>query len=738
MGTFITTVTILATASWLTGSVDAKTFATKSGILPWVDPDTPSDAQNVTSSRGDTWTLVMSDEFNTEGRSFKPGKDHLWTSLALADGTNDALEIYAHNMTSTECNDDGDCYFYIEADTSEETLSLWNSYADPAGYEDTTFYYRSATVQSWNKFCIQGGLVVVRAQLPGAVTNSSGNPDIDNGESARTATAAYYPTWPGIWMMGNLGRALYTASTTRMWPFTYNDCNDTVFNSSNQRISACDNDPGSGMNANQGRGAPEIDILEGAGTVISSSIQAGPGMPTNFRVIGSSDSSCIYTSTCTDDGANTPDVPTEYYDDLRGHKSWYQGLRYGANNLCTAESDLVQNYTGIEASLTAGITDNACTVDICPASYDVNGDVGYIDNGTEHWGINVNGTCFAKMNGYNGAELSSSSSSSGSSASASSSSSDDDYDYQMDAVSANWPIHLAAYTGFLTYSLEWVTGDSGYIRWMLEGSPIFEVPASAFTDPPQDTAQSNPKKIMIEEPMYLIMNVALSSTWSTTPPNAGGACEGSSSEDTNVCDSFPMYLKVDYIRVYQDTSTMSYGCDPSSHPTAEWITDNIDDYTDDDNPYTVVSGKAFCTSDDDCTITVSSTTSVKTGSCTDGRCACKSTSWKGPRCVSTTTSTSSSDSSDSSSDTDDDSTDSEYGPSFYVACVTSGLSIAVTVLSVVFATTTATATATTAAAGPTHRVTTVPKSAMSMSGFSESGTRVSKSLPKDNYSTNFV
>lgn len=61
---------------------------------------------------------------------------------------------------------------------------------------------------------------------------------------------------------------------------------------------------------------------------------------------------------------------------------------------------------------------------------------------------------------------------------------------------------------------------------------------------------------------------------------------------------------------------MSYGCDPSSHPTAEWITYNIDDYTDDENPYTVVSCKVFCTSDDDCTITVSSTTSVKTGSCT--------------------------------------------------------------------------------------------------------------------------
>lgn len=726
----LTASTILLMVCCCTQLVEGKTFATKSGILPWVDPDTPTASQTATSSRGDEWTLVMSDEFNTDGRSFKPGKDHLWTSMALADGTNDALEVYSHNMTSTECDDD-DCYFYIKADSEESTLSLWNSYADPAGYEDTTFYYRSGSVQTWNKFCYQGGLIEVRAQLPGAVTNSSGNPDITNGESARTESSDYYPTWPGIWLMGNLGRALFTASTTRMWPFTYNECNETVFNSSNQRISACDDDPGSGMNANQGRGAPEIDILEGAGTTISSSLQVAPGMPTDFRVITGSDSSCIYTSTCTDDGANTPDVPTAYYQDLRGHNSWYQGLRYAANNLCDAESDLVQNYTGIESSISGGITDNACTVDLCPASYDVDMDLDFIDNGTEHWGINVNGTCFAKMNGYSGAYLcnadntaSECSSSSSSSTSSSGSSDEDVYAYQMDSISSNWPIHLAAYTGFLIYQLEWVTGDDGYVRWSLDGSPIFEVPASALTDPPQDTAQSNPKKIMIEEPMYMIMNVALSSTWGTTPPNAGGDCEGSTSADTDICGAFPMYLKVDYVRLYQDTSTMAYGCDPSSHPTAEWIENNIDDYTDDDNPDTVVSGEAFCSSDDDCTI-VSST--VTTGSCSSGRCACKTSTWKGPRCVSTTTSTASSDNSD-----EDDDDDTMYGPLFYVAIITAGLASALTVGSLIYAASAKAAAVATAAALAVQP----SKGGMSLTNLSESGA----SIPKDNsnYSTNFV
>ncbi|POM67420.1 Hypothetical protein PHPALM_16588 [Phytophthora palmivora] len=105
----------------------------------------------------------------------------------------------------------------------------------------------------------------------------------------------------------------------------------------------------------------------------------------------------------------------------------------------------------------------------------------------------------------------------------------------------------------------------------------------------------NLKKIMIEEPMYIIFNVALSSSWGSSPPNAGsGSCRGDGSSSTNnaICDSFPMYLKIDYVRVYQDTSDdtkMAIGCDPDTHPTKQWIEDNIDDYIDDDNPNTAVS-----------------------------------------------------------------------------------------------------------------------------------------------------
>ncbi|KAE9025650.1 hypothetical protein PR003_g12707 [Phytophthora rubi] len=373
----------LALATTSTAS-PTTSYSTKSGVLPWVDVDTPPSAQTYTSSRGDLWTLTMSDEFNTAGRTFDAGDDHLWTALELPDGVNSALEVYSKNMTGTECDTDGNCYFYIN--TTDEVIeeTVWNNYISPPGYQTVHFYYRSGMVQTWNKFCFQGGMIEVRARLPGAVSSASGNPDVKTGSTTvRAANVAYYPTWPGIWMMGNLGRALFTGSTSRMWPFTYNECNETIFDSQNQRISACDDNPGSGMNPNQGRGAPEIDILEGGGTAISSSIQVGPGMPEDFRLIqDTASSSCFYTYDCTTKGANNQDVPTKYYWNLRGHKSWYQGLRYAANNLCDAKSADVQSFATVNASLTQGITANACTMELCPASYDVNGDLGYKDNGS--------------------------------------------------------------------------------------------------------------------------------------------------------------------------------------------------------------------------------------------------------------------------------------------------------------------------------------------------------------------
>lgn len=650
---FITFTLVLLTGTVsMAKTTTGTTYQTKSKIEIWVDPATPADRQTYTSSRGRKWDLVMSDEFNTKNRSFRPGDDHLWTSLEKPDGVNGALEVYSHNMTSTRCDDDGTCYFYIEVVDEVSVFSVYNMYTRPPGFEDAYFYYRGGMVQSWNKFCFQGGYLEVRAQLPGAVTAASKNPDLALGKSGKVENTKFYPTWPGIWMMGNLGRAIYSASTNRMWPFSYDRCEPDVFDPQNQRISACNDNPGYGLNPNQGRGAPEIDLLEGGGLSISSSLQIAPGMPVDYRLFFPSDSenSCYYTSSCTTLGANAIDVPTAYYKKARGRKSWYQGLRYGANNYCQPDASEKQDYETVAASVKAGITENQCTVDTCPGSGDVNGDLGFIDETeTAHWGINSNGTCFALFNTYMGSYLCDPDNTNEwcetpRNASTAPTNTMSSFNYQMDAISTNWPVHLGVYVDYVTYQLEWVTGVNGYARWMLDGHPLFEVTSEAFEKVPQNSKPDNPQKVMPEEPMYIILNVALSKTWGTTPPNPGKACRGEENDDVDnaVCDSFPLFMKIDYIRLYQDRGTdldadnyMAVGCDPASHPTKEWIDGHIDEYMDDDNPWKEVSGKAFCSKDDDCTIGQSvGSSAFKTGKCVKHRCYCTyATSWGGPRCT---------------------------------------------------------------------------------------------------------
>ncbi|EQC34767.1 hypothetical protein SDRG_07575 [Saprolegnia diclina VS20] len=151
-------------------------------------------------------------------------------------------------------------------------------------------YENSSNVDAQGR---HGGFIEIAMKLPGATNKGSQNPHVTGQkwtqQGMKPVTTLdpipdirFYPTWPGLWLMGNLGRALFAASTNRMWPWTYNEC--TELSRKNQRISACDDNPGYGLNPYQGRGSPEIDILEGGGTAISSSVQIAPGMPDDYRL----------------------------------------------------------------------------------------------------------------------------------------------------------------------------------------------------------------------------------------------------------------------------------------------------------------------------------------------------------------------------------------------------------------------------------------------------------------------
>lgn len=157
--------------------------------------------------------------------------------------------------------------------------------------------FRGGMIQSWNKFCFTGGVLVASIRLPG------------NAKAAGL--------WPAVWVMGNLGRAGYGASLQGTWPYSYDACDigtlanqtdpatqdpdqpylgDCQFNQKHnskslsflpgQRLSACtcpgEDHPGPQFANGSfgGRMAPEIDLFEaqlnGQGMTVSQSCQFAP------------------------------------------------------------------------------------------------------------------------------------------------------------------------------------------------------------------------------------------------------------------------------------------------------------------------------------------------------------------------------------------------------------------------------------------------------------------------------
>ncbi|GMH94422.1 hypothetical protein TL16_g12902, partial [Triparma laevis f. inornata] len=161
--------------------------------------------------------LTMSDEFNTNGRTFKDGDDPMWTAIDKNDYTNNALHYYDEGKTSIVGFND------ITLKKVHETKN-----------------FKSAMLQSWNKFCFTGGLIESEVILPG-------KHDIGG-------------LWPAFWILGNLARHTYVGSSNNIWPWSQSKCVEEHVDS--QKLSACLKTGHFGMEEGVGRGAPEIDIFE--------------------------------------------------------------------------------------------------------------------------------------------------------------------------------------------------------------------------------------------------------------------------------------------------------------------------------------------------------------------------------------------------------------------------------------------------------------------------------------------
>ncbi|KAH7097757.1 concanavalin A-like lectin/glucanase [Auriculariales sp. MPI-PUGE-AT-0066] len=228
-----------------------------------IDPETPESASTWTGYFGHQYELVFSDEFNQDGRTFFPGDDPFW----------EGMDIWYAGTRDLEWYDPEQVY------TTNGSMVIKLEMVDPA--DNHELQLKSGMVTTWNKFCFSSGYIEIRAQLPGLAT-----------------TAGY---WPGLWTLGNLGRAGYGATNDGMWPYTYDSCDVGVmpnqtdathtspeaavtqlpspwaradFNNElswlpGQRLSACtckDQDhPGPWIdseNRYRGRSTPELDIIE--------------------------------------------------------------------------------------------------------------------------------------------------------------------------------------------------------------------------------------------------------------------------------------------------------------------------------------------------------------------------------------------------------------------------------------------------------------------------------------------
>lgn len=182
----------------------------------------------------DQFELVFSEEFNVAGRSFEDGNDPRWTAMEKNDYTNDALHYYsASNAVSDESGN-----LVITTEATDTKVVGFNDVKQKK--ETVTKHFKSAMLQTWNKFCFTGGIIEAEVELPGK-HNIGG-------------------LWPAFWLLGNLARHTYVGSSEHIWPWSSAVCTQRSFDA--QHISACDRVAHYGLEQGVGRGSPEIDIFE--------------------------------------------------------------------------------------------------------------------------------------------------------------------------------------------------------------------------------------------------------------------------------------------------------------------------------------------------------------------------------------------------------------------------------------------------------------------------------------------
>ncbi|KAJ7207426.1 beta-glucan synthesis-associated protein KRE6 [Mycena pura] len=116
---------------------------------------------------------------------------------------------------------------------------------------------------------------------------------------------------------------------------------------------------------------------------------------------------------------------------------------------------------------------------------------------------------------------------------------------------------------FSTYGFEYQPGYAdAYISWITDDKLVWTMNGNMVG---ADSATQIAARQVPAEPMYVIMNLGLSESF--------GAIDFEHL-------TFPAVMRVDWVRVYQDADNVQVGCSPPAFPTADYINQYIEAYTD--------------------------------------------------------------------------------------------------------------------------------------------------------------
>ncbi|KAJ3715052.1 glycoside hydrolase family 16 protein [Lentinula raphanica] len=138
-------------------------------------------------------------------------------------------------------------------------------------------------------------------------------------------------------------------------------------------------------------------------------------------------------------------------------------------------------------------------------------------------------------------------------------------------VCTNKPLHVCLKlvcarflngTCFATYGLEYKPGfDDAYITWINNGQAAWTLNVGGVGADSDVEISARP---VPQEPLYLLANLGIS-------------------ENFGYVDfdhlKFPAIMTIDYIRVYQKSDSINVGCDPEDFPTAAYINEYMEAYT---------------------------------------------------------------------------------------------------------------------------------------------------------------